>query len=413
MNRRSLLLSAAAMLSGCAAVPSPRPALQRGLWRDDDGAFAIGRFSEYGDGDFGFDYAALRVGALVDRGEGSARLSSALNGAGPAIATLTAEGASLRMESRRLQPIAIDRRAFEARSSDATLSAELATPIGSKPQGTMLMIYGSGPAPKEAFDPWAFWFLSQGFAVLAYDKRGSGQSTGDWRVSGLEALAEDAKAALATAKAIGFSGPVFGWGASQAGWVLPQLGAAGLLDGFIMHAGSAMRPGDQILAQVEAELRAYGFPQEEIDRARAYYALDTDVSRGVRPWDEVKAAYDAAAASGAEWVLAPPAAADAPERTMIRLMADFNPEPYWRANRAPVLALFGAKDWIVPADENLAALKRMTALSADVATRIMPGANHLMFESDTGLRDEYPTRSRIVPQYFAEIERWLFARAAP
>jgi pimeloyl-ACP methyl ester carboxylesterase len=387
--------------------------LQRGLWRDDDGAFAIGRFSEFGDSDFGFDYAALRVGALVDRTEGSASISSALNGAGPAIASLIAENAFLRVGTRRLQPVAIDRRAFEAHAPGAKLSAELATPIGSKPRGTMLMIYGSGPAPKEAFDPWAFWFLAQGFAVLTYDKRGSGRSTGDWRVSGLEALAEDAKAALSAAKAIGLSGPVFGWGASQAGWVLPQLGAAGLLDGFIMHAGSAMRPGEQILAQVEAELRAYGFPQEEIDRARAYYALDTDVSRGARPWDEVKAAYDAASASGAEWLLAPPAAPDAPERTMIRLMADFDPEPYWRGNRAPVLALFGAKDWVVPAEENLAALKGMTAPGADIATRIIPKANHLMFESDTGLRDEYPTRSRIVPQYFAEIERWLSAHAGP
>jgi dienelactone hydrolase len=78
-----------------------------------------------------------------------------------------------------------------------------------------------------------------------------------------------------------------------------------------------------------------------------------------------------------------------------------------------VLALFGAKDWVVPAEENLAALKGMTAQDAEIVTRVIPAANHLMFESDTGLRDEYPTRSRIVPQYFAEIERWLSERAAP
>ncbi|NWG92423.1 MAG: alpha/beta fold hydrolase [Parvularculaceae bacterium] len=272
------------------------------------------------------------------------------------------------------------------------------------------MIYGSGPAPKEAFDLWAFWFLAQGFGVLTYDKRGSGRSTGDWRISGLEALAADAKAVLHAARSYLPTAPIIGWGASQAGWILPQLSAAGLLDVVIMHAGSAMRPREQILAQVDAELRAYGFPEDEIARASAYYALDIDVSCGERPWEDIDAAYKAAADAGAEWLLAPPAAKDAPERTMIRLMADFDPQPYWAASNARVLALFGGRDWIVPAEPNLAALKNMVRPELEFQTQILPQANHLMFTSETGLRDEYPTRSQLDPSYFAAIEKWLRRR---
>ena len=58
------------------------------------------------------------------------------------------------------------------------------------------MVYGSGPAPKAAFDLWAMWFLAEGYTVLTYDKRGSGKTAGDWRLTGLEDLAADAAAVL-------------------------------------------------------------------------------------------------------------------------------------------------------------------------------------------------------------------------
>jgi pimeloyl-ACP methyl ester carboxylesterase len=400
-----MLLAATGCLAGCAS-PSSTQAPARGLWRDEAGGFAIGAFPEFDAGLFAFDYAALRMGPLNAGADGRLRMSSTLDGSGAPLTDVLVEGRALRVGERRLAPVRIERTPFTARSGETTLSAELAVPAGVRRRGTVLMIYGSGPAPKQAFDPWAFWFLAQSFAVIAYDKRGSGASGGDWRISGLEQLAGDARAVLDAAHA---SGPVLAWGASQAGWIMPQLGAAGLLQGIVMHAGSAQRPAEQILAAVEAELRAYGFAEDEIARALAYYALDTDVSRGTRPWSEINAAYRQAVAAGAEWILAPPAAADAPERAMIRLMADFDPAPYWRANRAPTLALFGGKDWVVPATLNAPALEGMAA-GSPLTTRVLPEANHLMFVAESGVRGEYASRSRLHPDYFATIASWLDAR---
>lgn len=411
MKRRAFLCGAAASAFGCATTPARRVDLARGLWRDDEGAFAIGRFPEFGAGDFAFDYAALRAGALLLQSSAAAQISSTLDGGGAPIGEVSVGDAGLRFGGRTLRPVAIRRVPFEARSADAILSAEIASPTETGSRATILMIYGSGPAPKEAFDFWAFWFLAAGCSVVAYDKRGSGRSAGDWRVSGLEALAADARAVLGAARRKRVAEPVIGWGASQAGWILPQLSAGGLLDGVIMHAGSAVRPREQILAQVEAEMSAYGFPSEEIDRARAYYALDTDVSRGARPWEEVDAAYRKASAAGAEWLLGPPAAKDAPERAMIRQMADFDPAPYWAASRAPLLALFGGKDLVVPAETNLAALKRLVRPDVDYEGRVLPSANHLMFVAQTGFRDEYGKLSRVDADYFSSISQWLAARA--
>lgn len=410
MRRRDFLGASAAVActgwAGKAATAAP----VRGLWRDAEGnPAAIGRFPEFGQSDFLFDYAARRVGPLA-AGSGVRRaVASTLDGSGAPAGEIALDAVGLRIDGRILSPVPIRRMPFEASAEGATLSAELALPPD-QPRGLAVMIYGSGPAPKEAFDLWSFWFLAAGYAVATYDKRGSGRSTGDWRLAGLETLAADARTVIASGRSkLGVAGRVIAWGASQAGWIMPQLAASGVVDALIMHAGSAMTPGEQIVAALAAELAAYGFPAEEIARAKAYYALDTDVSRGRRPWSDIDAAYRAAAS--AEWLLAPPAAADAPERTMIRLMADFDPAPWWARSAAPLLALFGGKDLVVPAAANRALLARMMPASVDFRPVTLPLANHLMFEAETGVRAEYGSRARLDAGYFPGIDEWLGAHA--
>lgn len=378
MKRRDLLVGLAAVAGGCASAATAPTTPTRGLWHSPSGALAIGQFPEFGEGLFAFDYRTMRV----------------------------TPASTADLDVSRVEVI---RRPFEVMSGGASLASELAHGADVRQRATIILIYGSGPAPKEALDLWAFWFMNAGFAVITYDKRGSGASSGDWREAGLETLAADANAVIGGARALGAPEPFIAWGGSQAGWIMPQLGAQRAISGMIMHAGSVMRPCEQIQAQVEAELRAYGFPEQEIEAALRYYALDTDVSRGVRPWTDIEVAHREAAASGAEWILGPPSPADAPDRTMIRLMADFDPAPFWRASNVPVLAIYGDRDWIVPADPNLAVLSRL--VRADVLeTRVLGSANHLMFVAETGLREEYRTLAQIHPEYFAAIANWLDGR---
>ena len=94
----------------------------------------------------------------------------------------------------------------------------------------VVMVHGSGRSERELYRPAAHRLKGMGLAVLLYDKRGVGQSTGRYREvttensrESLAELADDASRALAVLAAqrqvdparVGF------FGASQAGWILP------------------------------------------------------------------------------------------------------------------------------------------------------------------------------------------------
>lgn len=231
--------------------------------------------------------------------------------------------------------------------------------LAEKPQGVLLLIHGSGDGPRHAYDLWTNFFLSRGWAVVVYDKRGSGQSTADWHEANFLALAEDARSVVRwVRRQDDLRGLPLGlWGVSQAGWIIPQLAAEGLVDFAISQAGAITPVDDFIRQTLESELRAYGFASEEIAKAKKYYALDVSVSRGQQPFSLLEVAYKKASESGAEWLLKPPDPPCSPDRTFMATIAGFDAAPSWRRVRTPLLALFGSKDHIVPAEPNRSRLE--------------------------------------------------------
>lgn len=71
------------------------------------------------------------------------------------------------------------------------------------------------------------YLVAQGVAVLAYDKRGGGSSSGWWADAGVEALAADARCALDVLRAHRCVAPaaVGVFGHSEGGWVAMRVGA--------------------------------------------------------------------------------------------------------------------------------------------------------------------------------------------
>ncbi len=404
---RTLMGTAAAGLMGVPAAALGHPL--RGLYRSGEDFLGIGAFTEFGAGEFLFDYQGARAAKLVPVDGSAYRISATFTDEGETIGQLLAMPRGVRHRDKEFRALDVRQTDFTLKSGAIEIAGELSRPAGRRPLGVVIPIWGSGPGPHRGLDYWAFQILASGWAVATYDKRGSGASSGDWRTSGFDDLAGDVRAVLTDVRQKIRGVPIGLMGLSQGGWIAPMLAAEA--DFLVLHGGATVTPAQQTLTFVEGELKAYGFPQDEIAAALSYYALDIDVSRGRRPWAELQRAYEEASARGAEWLLRPPLAADAPERTMWRLIADFDPAPYWRTCKAPVLAIFGEKDLIVPPEPNARLLKGLLPSSTRREIAVLAGANHLGMIADTGVTAEYAKCTRIAPGYVLALSSWLAANA--
>src|SRR5262249_31353091 len=113
-------------------------------------------------------------------------------------------------------------------------------------------------------------FLKQGFAVLAYDKRGSGESTGNVEISDYEDLARDVTSAanfLRTRNEIARSkiGLV---GRSEGAWVSTIAASHDAVIAFvIMSSGSAVKPYEQTVYWTRRALREKGLQEDRVEQA--------------------------------------------------------------------------------------------------------------------------------------------------
>src|SRR5208282_3620575 len=85
------------------------------------------------------------------------------------------------------------------RNGEVTLGGTLFLPAGSKPRAAVVIFHGSGPQARDSF--MGHWFAEQGIACLTYDKRGVGESTGDFQKVAFPTLVDDGLAAISFLKA--------------------------------------------------------------------------------------------------------------------------------------------------------------------------------------------------------------------
>jgi pimeloyl-ACP methyl ester carboxylesterase len=332
--------------------------------------------------------------------------------AGGAVSGLTyRQGKS---EELRADRVPLRTETVRFRNGGVTLAGTLTAPREPGPRAAIVLVHGSGPEDRDFLGPWVEFFAAEGLAVLAYDKRGVGASGGDWKQATLDDLAGDTAAAVRLLRGRpDIDGRRVGlFGISQGGWVAPRAARqAGGVAFLILHAGPAVTPARQGLLSLEHELRAYGFPQPQIDEAIAYQRLDDDFTRSGKGWDRLQAAYQKAQARKAEW-LQPPRARDDWFRAFYRGIMDHDPVPDLERLTCPLLAFFGEVDRTVPPEPSKTILETALARSGnrDHTVIVLPRANHLFLQAQTGLRPEYARLRTFVPAYFDTMARWLRRR---
>jgi len=169
-------------------------------------------------------------------------------------------------------PFAFPLQPLQFRNGNVQLSGFLILPEGKEPFPAVILLHGAGPSVHDepAYRVHANAFVRGGFAVLVYDKRGSGNSSGLLDTSDYDDLAQDCAAGIAAlrkrkdirADQIGILGR------SAGGWVGTLVAAKDPLIRFVvLSSGSGTRPWDQTVYATRHALRAQGASTEEIDSA--------------------------------------------------------------------------------------------------------------------------------------------------
>ena len=304
--------------------------------------------------------AAFAIGsgfAIRDPTEGTARFDAA--------GAQLAGKAACRQRLRQLE--------VRFASGSAVLSGTLTLPSGPGRHPAVAFVHGSGATERAYLPDLQAMLVRNGVAVLAYDKRGVGQSSGSYpgespAAGAIDALARDAAAASRFLRSqpeidparVGLAGH------SQAGWILPLAGSRD--------------PGIHFLI-------VFSGPAVTADENDLYQDL---TGQGEQPAQLTDAAIDAQVlASGPGGV---------------------DPVPWIRRLRVPVLWVYGGRDRHIPPRLS----ERRLGPIADEAGRDFtiadfPRANHALVETTTGLTAEMLRSATFAPGLFAQVGAWLRA----
>lgn len=305
---------------------------------------------------------------------------------------------------------------FRNEGAGITLAGTLTTPEGSGPFPVVVLLTGSGAQDRDEtimdhkpFAVWADALTRSGVAVLRYDDRGVGGSGGGSNDDTTADFASDARAAMEYLRTRTDMDPdrIGLMGHSEGGSTALIATSEGAPAAFVvMIAGPALSGAALLPEQYARITSAAGASAEQAAEIRRVRAEIMDAL--VRNRED-----RAAAAQAVEAILS---AAGVPEPARdrevaglssgwYRYFAAYDPAPALAALRTPLLAIYGGKDLNVPADLNAPVVSR---LKPDATVVVLPGLNHLMQHSETGLGAEYGTITEtLAPEAIATVVDWL------
>jgi uncharacterized protein len=308
-------------------------------------------------------------------------------------------------------------------NGNVTLHGTLTLPGKLGPYPGVVLLQEAGPRSRP-FGIWPYLFARYGIALLTFDKRGSGASTGQWQTASFDDLAGDALAAvrLLHSRSEIDSTRIGIWGNSNSGWVVPIVAAQSKDVAFVIsRVGSALSPTENVLYEIQSQMREQGFKDNEIAQAVALRRLLQDAIISNQGWDSFTAAagsardehwFDASRVARYTKMILPP---DAETLQQWRNPLNFDPRPYWERVACPVLAIYGEFDQSTPTARDVAileeALKR--AGNKDYTILVLPKADHEFYEYKTpqgGYASEIPALQRYVPGYVDGMMGWLSKR---
>jgi fermentation-respiration switch protein FrsA (DUF1100 family) len=319
---------------------------------------------------------------------------------------------------------------FPNEKAKITLAGTLTLPRGPGPFSAAILLCGTGPNDRDEsivghrpFLVLADYLTRKGIAVLRYDKRGVGKSTGDYANATTEDFATDAEAALSYLKMrkeiastrIGLIGH------SEGGIIAPLVASrSGGVAWIVLLAGSGLKGEDSLLVQSELILRTSGVDDGQIAKAREFNVQTYVLVRQEKDPAMLEEKLNELVKSSNMSALLPPSSLQSQLRAVsspwFRFFLDYDPVPALQKTSCPVLALTGEKDIQVPARENLPKIQKALhdGGNKDFQATELPGLNHLFQHCPTGSISEYGSiEETIAPEALTAVSDWVLKHSAP
>jgi fermentation-respiration switch protein FrsA (DUF1100 family) len=319
------------------------------------------------------------------------------------------------------------------------LAGTLTMPNTGEPFPAVILITGSGPQDRDEallghkpFLVLADHLTRRGIAVLRYDDRGIGKSTGEFAKATSADFATDVLAGVEYLKTRKEINPkqIGLLGHSEGGLIAPMVAVQSSDVAFVVLMAGPGITGEEILYLQGALIARAGGADEKaiaknLDLQKKMFAVikvekdNAAAEKKLHPlWNQTlaemtedeKKALDFSGANSDSVFQAQIKQVVSP---WFRYFLFYDPLPTLKRVKCPVLAINGEKDLQVPPKENLSAIEK--ALKAggnkNFAVKELPGLNHLFQTAQTGAPAEYAKiEETISPTALQAMGDWILAQ---
>lgn len=319
----------------------------------------------------------------------------------------TSEASQRPQEPQPPFPYQIENISFPSLDKSITLSGTLTLPDDLKKHPTVVLIAGSGPSNRDEeifghkpFAVIADYLTRQGLAVLRYDKRGIGESTGSLREATTLNLAEDVEASIQflrnhpniQSNNIGLIGH------SEGGIIAPMVASRDQAISFIVLLAAPGMTGKQILKkQNEESIQRSPITNDQKTKALnvAVQYLDylAQTSSEGTSTEALHNTLDSIISINLAEDIFPQVSREemikSTNNNWIIYFLNLDPSEYLKKVHCPILALNGTKDIQVEANSNLKIIESSVKNKELLTVKKYLNLNHLFQKAETGAINEY------------------------
>lgn len=317
---------------------------------------------------------------------------------------------------------------FPSKAANVTLAGTLTKPNGAGPFPTMVLISGSGPQDRDEtlLGHKPFWVIAdyltrRGIAVLRFDDRGIGKSTGKHDTATSNDFADDVAGAVTLLKSRPDVSKIGLIGHSEGGLIAPIVAVQQPDVSMIVLLAGPGLPGDEILlSQGEALLKILKAENKDREELKAFQRKAFDmVKRDLEDktiTKEMQEYINQLPETKRKEIEAQGGISSLKQITTpwFRTFLKYDPRPTLERLKCPVLAINGELDFQVVPKENLAAIEKAlkAGKNADFTIKELPKLNHLFQTAKTGGISEYgQIEETFAPTALELITEWILKRA--